>query len=76
MKSEQLRFSGFESMCGCWRTRDLLGNTLSAHACPECIELALAYLEDLLYLDKESSVSALSRVEAEKSVPFRLLARS
>jgi len=76
MKSDQLRFVEFESMCGCWSTRDAVGNVLSGHACPECVELALAYLEDLLYLDKEVSVSALSRVEAEKSVPFRLLARS
>jgi len=31
---------------------------LRAYVCPDCVERALDFLEGLLYLDKDSSVSA------------------
>ncbi len=54
---DQLSLDGFGN-CACWRDKDSTGVILAAYACPECVELALAYLTDLLYLDNAVSVSA------------------
>jgi len=51
--------------CACWIRKDSAGLIVGAFACPECVERALAYLEDLLYLDSRVSVSG-SEAEAEK----------
>ena len=58
--SDQLTFSQFEK-CRCWRIKEpVTGTVLAGYSCPDCIERALDYLEDLLYLDKVGSVSALA----------------
>ncbi len=63
---DQLGFEGFDQ-CGCWRIRDSQGRVLAGSSCSECVKRALAYLEDLLYLDKVVSVSA---AEAEPDRRF------
>ncbi len=50
--------------CGCW-VEESEGVVLRAYSCPECIKRALDFLEQLLYLDKVGSVSALRRDETE-----------
>ena len=42
------------------------GMILAGYSCPECVKLALDFLEELLYLDKVGSVSALSRGEESR----------
>ena len=53
----ELHFDGFGN-CKCWRIKESSGRVLAGYSCPECIERALDFLEDLLYLDKVGSVSA------------------
>ncbi len=54
---EQLVFDGFPAKCGCRVVKDSEGRVLVGYACGECLHKALAYLEELLYLDKVGSVS-------------------
>jgi len=62
---EQLVLGGFES-CTCWlRVDPDSAVVLAGYSCPECVERALAYLEDLLYVDRVVSVSAME-AEAEE----------
>ena len=56
----QLQLEGFEG-CACWREKDPSGMVLAGYSCPDCVKRALDFLEDMLYLDREVSVSALSR---------------
>jgi len=65
LEKHQFVLEGFEP-CGCWVRRGNDGLTVAGYACPECVSLALVYLEDLLYLDKVGSVSALE-AEAERT---------
>ncbi len=60
--SPQLSFEGFEK-CRCWRIKESSGTVLAGYSCPECLERALDFLEDLLYLDKVHSVSGPVSVE-------------
>ena len=59
----QLEFLGM-GRCGCWRQVDpASGMVLAGYACGDCLGRALDFLEDLLYLDKVGSVSALDEDE-------------
>ena len=58
----QLVLEGLDR-CGCWVRRNDSGLIVAAHSCSDCVGRALDFLEDLLYLDKVGSVSALGRVE-------------
>ncbi len=64
---EQLQFAGF-GPCGCWIKHSPEGEhlILAAYSCPDCVGRALAYLEDMLYVDKVGSVSA-SEAEAVRA---------
>ncbi len=53
---------GFQ--CGCWRVKEA-DVVLAGYSCTDCLGRALAYLEQLLYLDKVLSVSG-SESEAEE----------
>jgi len=44
--------------CGCWRIKSYSGLVLRFQACPRHVSLALDKMEEMLYLDKVSSVSA------------------
>ena len=59
----QYCLEGFEK-CGCW-TKVTDEQIVAGFSCPGCIKLALAYLEDLLYLDKVGSVSGPVEVEED-----------
>ncbi len=65
--SDQLRFEDFISECGCYRIKDREGNVTRAFSCSSCIIRALDFLEDMGYVDKVVSVSALSRVEEKNN---------
>jgi len=58
VSAEQLRFPELRSACGCWRVKEE-GLTVRAYSCPECVRRALDYLEGLLHIDREVSVSGL-----------------
>ena len=61
---EQLSFEDFPGGCECFFVRDAEGRVVRGYACSDCLRRALAFLEDLLYLDKAGSVSARGKPEA------------
>jgi len=50
--------------CKCWVRRSKEGLILAGFSCPDCVSRSLDFLESLLYLDREVSVSALTETEA------------
>ncbi len=55
--SSQFVLEGF-GRCSCWVRRNAGGLIVSAHSCDDCLSRALDFLNSLLDIDKESSVSA------------------
>ncbi len=57
MTESQLVLEGL-GPCGCWARKDATGLILAGHSCSDCISRGLDFLETLLYIDKDVSVSA------------------
>ena len=65
MSGSQLVLEGL-GPCSCWVRKDETGLIIAGHSCDDCLSRALDFLETLLYIDREVSVSAVTETEVTR----------